>query len=363
MFLSGAWSEKTHATSRRKPWYIDSSMSQGSSSSSHHVAAPHILKFINFKKSIFKPIHVAQILTGRCLLSPTGAVLAVNIVYSKLSDLQVQSRWLERILLDGAKRQLKAKWNWMLERKKFLCTRQDIGYEISYDCDSVTTICCDLKVQQLSRKNAQACHPTSKCFHMHPLMTCRQIRRTAGVTVVVQGHQQLWPLTMLQCNVISTLRRSATWCGWKDSFTWHVLGQCWLYCAKWFWQPHLRKRHVWCMGLLCKCRLQEPPEHYETLWAVVSRQSRTFVTRSAWLSSCLNLAKMTSAFGLEITEQTSKNRGVAIVKSQNRTFERWTNWLWKQVACSDNIKVLRTNVVAPAPGIANLPGNSQNGRC
>ena len=130
-----------------------------------------------------------------------------------------------------------------------------------------------------------------------------------------------------------------------------------------FWQPHLRKRHAWCMGLLCKCRLQEPPEHYETLWAVVSRQSRTFVTWSAWLSSCLNLAKMTSAFGLEITEQTSKNRGVAIVKSQNRTFERWTNWLWKQVACSDNIKVLRTNVVAPAPGIANLPGNSQNGRC
>ena len=114
----------------------------------------------------------------------------------------------------------------------------------------------DLKVQQLSRKNAQACHPTSKCFHMHPLMTCRQIRRTAGVTVVVQGHQELWRLAMLQCNVMSTLRTSATWCGWKDSFTWHVLGQCWLDCAKWFWQPHLRKRHVWCMGLLCKCRLQ-----------------------------------------------------------------------------------------------------------
>jgi len=41
---------------------------------------------------------------GRCLLSPTGAVLAVTIVYSKLSTLQMQSRWLERILLDGAKR-------------------------------------------------------------------------------------------------------------------------------------------------------------------------------------------------------------------------------------------------------------------
>ena len=37
------------------------------------------------------------------LLSPTGAVLAVTIVYSKLSTLQMQSGWLERILLDGAK--------------------------------------------------------------------------------------------------------------------------------------------------------------------------------------------------------------------------------------------------------------------
>ena len=207
-------------------------------------------------------------------------------------------------------------WN----AKYFLCARQDIRYEISYDLRlSHYNMLWSEGPSNSRARNAQACHPTSKCFHMHPLMTRRQIRRTAGVTVVVQGHQQLWPLTMLQCNVISTLRRSATWCGWNDSFTWHVLGQCWLYCAKWFWQPHLRKRHVWCMGLLCKCRLQEPPEHYETLWAVVSRQSRTFVTWSAWLSSCLNLAKMTSAFGVEITEQTSKNRGVAIVKSQNRT--------------------------------------------
>ena len=41
---------------------------------------------------------------GRCLLSPSGAVLAVTIVYSRQSTLQMQSRRLERILLDGAKR-------------------------------------------------------------------------------------------------------------------------------------------------------------------------------------------------------------------------------------------------------------------
>ena len=112
---------------------------------------------------------------------------------------------------------------------------------ISCDYDSATKICCDPKVQQLSSTKLQTCHPTSKWIHVHPLMTCRQIRRTAGVTVVVQGRQQVWPLAMLQCNVIFKLRRSAT-----GSFTWNVLGQCWLYCAKWFWQPHLRKRHVWC---------------------------------------------------------------------------------------------------------------------
>ena len=37
-------------------------------------------------------------------MSPTGAVLAVTIVYSRQSTLQMQSRRLERILLDGAKR-------------------------------------------------------------------------------------------------------------------------------------------------------------------------------------------------------------------------------------------------------------------
>ena len=115
--------------------------------------------------------------------------------------------------------------------------------------------------------------------------------------IVAIGH------AAVQCHV-HTAHRKVLWHSLintgKDSFTWHVLGQYWLYCAKWFWQPHLRKRHVWCMGLLCKCRLQEPPEHFETLWAVVSRPSWTFETWSAWLSSCLNFAKMTSAPGLEM---------------------------------------------------------------
>ena len=141
-----------------------------------HDQKRHMLKFWNFKKSIFKLIDVAQILAGRCLLSPTGSVLAVTIVSSKLSTLQMQSRRLERILLDRAKRQLKAQWqgmtlsgawsekthdtsrrtawyidsstvsslnhksvqrfrctfrNWMLERKTVFWTRQDLRHGIS----------------------------------------------------------------------------------------------------------------------------------------------------------------------------------------------------------------------------------------
>ena len=66
---------------------------------------------------------------------------------------------------------------------------------ISCDYDSATKICCDPKVQQLSSTKLQTCRPTSNWIHVHPLMTCRQIKRTAGVTVVVQGHQQVWPFT------------------------------------------------------------------------------------------------------------------------------------------------------------------------
>ena len=98
--LSGAWSEKTHMTSRVKPWYIDSSI------------VSRVLTSFEVEECPRLPRNVQKLNVGT-----------------------------EDGILDAA-----VYWITLISR----------------DYDSATKICCDPKVQQLSSTKLQTCRPTSK---------------------------------------------------------------------------------------------------------------------------------------------------------------------------------------------------------